>query len=224
MPVQSLYFGAERQPLLLVDDFLPQPQQWLDAALQQQNVMPASGLYPGLRAAAPRAIGERLLSRYEAEISTLFNCPIRDLQQIDSFYSLVCTPATELSILQSLPHVDRPDPAQLAAVLYLCDTKHGGTSFYRHRSTGYEMLTSQRLPDYQRSLEADLQRHGQPRGYIGGDTLLFERILQVPVRFNRLILYRCSSLHSGDIPNQQAFDLNPRTGRFTATLFFSAQP
>ena len=112
MPVQSLYFGAERQPLLLVDDFLPQPQQWLDAALQQQNVMPASGLYPGLRAAAPRAIGERLLSRYEPEISTLFNCPIRDLQQIDSFYSLVCTPATELSILQSLPHVDRPDPAQ----------------------------------------------------------------------------------------------------------------
>ncbi len=208
--------------MLLVDDFLPAPQQWLDAAMQQQNVQLATGLYPGLRAPAPRTIAELLLEKHGAEIQRLFGVAARDLQRVDSFYSLVCTPADQLSLLQSLPHVDQPDPAQLAAVWYLCDSSHGGTSFYRHRSTGFEMLTQARFPEYQQSLSTDVRRHGQPRGYIQGDTALFERILQVPARFNRLILYRCSSLHSGDIPNAQNYDLNPATGRFTVTLFLSS--
>lgn len=221
MPAQALYFGKERQPLLLVDDFLPNPHQWVTAALQQQNVMPASGGYPGLRSPAPRAIGERVLAGYAEEITRLFGLPIAALPQIDSYFSLVCTPPAQLSLVQRMPHVDQADPAQLAAVLYLCGASHGGTSFYRHRSTGYEMLTPDRLTDYQQSLRADLRQHGSPQGYIQGDTALFERILQVPAEFNRLIVYRCSSLHSGDISNRSAFDLNPRTGRFTVTLFFS---
>jgi len=226
MQLQHCRFGAEQQPLLLVDAFWPAPAQLLEYALAQQDVIPATGLYPGLRSKAPAALGDYLLAQLGPACMQVFGLAPAQLRQIHSYFSLVCTPASQLSLLQSLPHVDQPNPAALAAVLYLCGPAHGGTSFYRHRSSGYEMLTPARLEPYQQQLSAELARQqqasGPPRGYINGDTALFQRILQIPARYNRLILYRCSSLHSGDITRQEPFDLNPHTGRFTVTMFLGA--
>lgn len=214
--------GQQQQPLLVVDDFIPQPEQLIQYALQQADVRQAAGLYPGLRSAAPAAFGSYLLQYLAQPLQQCFALDPTQLQQIESYFSLVSTPAAELSPMQSIPHFDRPCPDELAAIYYLCDERHGGTSFYRHRSTAYEAITPERQDSYQQALQADFHKHGIPKGYICGDTPLFEVIASVPARFNRLVLYRCSSLHSGDIKPDYKYDLNPGSGRFTIASFLSA--
>lgn len=214
--------GQQQQPLLVVDNFIPQPEQLIRYALQQGEVHQAAGLYPGLRSPAPAAFGTFLLQQLSQPIQECFGLVPSQLQQIDSYFSLVCTPAAQLSPMQSVPHFDRPCPDELAAIYYLCDERHGGTSFYRHRSTGYEAITPERQSQYHQALQADFQKHGIPAGYICGNTPLFEVIATVPARFNRLVLYRCSSLHSGDIKPDYSYDLNPVSGRFTIASFLSA--
>jgi hypothetical protein len=220
--VRFSQIGLEQQPLLVVDDFIPQPEQLIRYALQQGEVKQVAGLYPGLRSVAPSAFGAHLLQYLAQPLQACFGLAPTQLQQVNSYFSMVCTPATELSPMQSIPHFDRPCPDELAAIYYLCGENHGGTSFYRHRSTGYEAITPERQDSYQQALQADFQQHGTPRGYICGDTALFEVIATVPARFNRLVLYRCSSLHSGDIKPDYAYDLNPGSGRFTIASFLSA--
>ena len=220
--MQFSRIGQQQQPLLVVDDFIPQPEQLIRYALQQGDVRQAAGLYPGLRSAAPAAFSAFLLQQLAQPIRDCFGLTPDQLQQVQSYFSLVCTPAAELSPMQSIPHFDRPYPDELAAIYYLCDEHHGGTSFYRHRSTGYEAITPECQNHYQQTLQADIQKHGLPSGYICGNTPLFEVIATVPARFNRLVLYRCSSLHSGDIGSDYQYDLNPLSGRFTIASFLSA--
>ncbi len=59
---------------------------------------------------------------------------------IDSSYSIVTTPRKELKIGQRLPHVDGFRSNQFALVHYLSPNVTDGTAFYRHRSTGLELL------------------------------------------------------------------------------------
>lgn len=220
--VRFSQIGREQQPLLVVDDFIPQPEQLIEYALTQGQVTQAAGLYPGLRSPAPPAFGAYLLKQLAQPLQNCFGISPAALQQVNSYFSLVCTPASQLSPMQSIPHFDRPCPNELAAIYYLCEEQQGGTSFYRHRSTGFEHIVPDRQADYQSALQTDFQRHGLPTGYICGNSALFEVIATVPARFNRLVLYRCSSLHSGDIGPDYQYDLNPTTGRFTIASFLSA--
>ncbi|WP_337843392.1 DUF6445 family protein [Rheinheimera sp.] len=221
MKCQAMRFGQEQQPLLLVDDFVPEPDSLIDYALTQQDVQQAAGLYPGLRSAAPPGFAQWMQQRLAPVLQPVFGLQASQLVQLNCFYSLVTTAADQLSLPQRLPHFDRPEQQELAAVLYLCGAEHGGTSFYRQRSTGYEYVDQSRLAQYQQQQRLDLQQYGEPQGYICGDTALYQRVLQIPARKNRLLLYRCSSLHSGDISADYRYDENPWTGRFTLTAFWS---
>lgn len=219
--IRASLIGSEQQPLLVVDDFWPEPAQLLRYALQQGNVAAAAGLYPGLRSPAPPVFGTALLQQLGAVMQQLFGVSAEQITQIDSYYSLVCTPAAQLSPLQAIPHFDRPQPRDLAVIYYLCDEQHGGTSFYRHRRSGFEAILPERQQPYQQQLAADFRQFGKPSGYINGDTPMFQRIASVPARRNRLVMYRCSSLHSGDIAENYSYNLNPATGRFTIAAFLT---
>jgi len=48
----------------------------------------------------------------------------------------------------------------------------------------------------------------------------FEEIMSFEAKFNRLIMYRGTSLHSGIIRPEYNFDPNPQTGRLTITSFY----
>lgn len=219
------YIGQEQQPVLVVDEFWPQPQQLLDFALQHGEVCAVTGGYPGLRSPAPDIFGRAVLATLAATIEQVFGVIASQVKQIDSYYSMVLTPVSELTPLQTIPHFDRAQPADLALVYYLCQPEHGGTSFYRHRRSGFEAIIPERQEDYQQLLALDFQQYGlPPKGYINGDTALFIRIASVPARFNRLLMYRCSSLHSGDIAPDYQYNLDPCRGRFTLTAFFSCNP
>lgn len=219
--IRASLIGNEQQPLLVVDDFWPEPAQLLRYALQQGNVAAAAGLYPGLRSPAPAVFGSALLQHLGGVMQQLFGVSAEMVTKIDSYYSLVCTPAAQLSPLQAIPHFDRPQPQDLAVIYYLCDEHQGGTSFYRHRRSGFEAILPERQQQYQQQLAEDFRQCGKPKGYINGDTPMFQRIASVPARRNRLVMYRCSSLHSGDIAENYNYDLNPAAGRFTIAAFLT---
>jgi hypothetical protein len=55
--------------------------------------------------------------------------------------------------------------------------------------------------------------------YINGDTALFEEIARAEGVFNRMLVYRRNSLHSGSIDRAFVPDPNPRTGRLSINCF-----
>lgn len=219
--IQVETIGLEQQPLLVVDHFMPQAESLIDFALQQNNVLPAGGFYPGLRSPAPQQYSQILLSILGDAICNTFGLKLSDINNIESFYSLVSTPTRQLKEVQQIPHFDKPHMQELAVLHYLCHENHGGTSFYRHKQTQYEYIDDSRKHPYLNCLENEIIEGLLPRppAYINGDTALFEQIESKNAVFNRALVYRCSSLHSGNIPSDYAFDLHPDTGRFTIASF-----
>jgi hypothetical protein len=60
-----------------------------------------------------------------------------------------------------------------------------------------------------------------PAAYIVGDTPLYERIRAEDGVFNRLLMYRRTTLHSGSMAPGFVPDANPRTGRLSINAFLA---
>jgi len=139
---------------------------------------------------------------------------------IEANFSLVTTPAEALVPIQRIPHIDGTNPDELAVLHYLCGPELGGTSFYRHRSTQLEIITPQNLETWMGAVNREVGERGMPPAqYVDGDTPLFERIARYEAQYNRALVYRGTSLHSGNIPRAFVPDANPRTGRLTVNTF-----
>ena len=137
-------------------------------------------------------------------------------------FSLVTTAPDALTPDQCVPHVDTAEPLQFACVHFLCDAAHGGTGFFRHRSTGFETLDAARAPIYSEALARELD--GLPRRYPQpGDDGPFELIHTCDAARDRLILYRASALHSGLIGAVGPDAANSRRGRLTGNLFLQCR-
>jgi hypothetical protein len=213
--------GTEKQAIMIIDNFVTDPHGLINYAMQQHDVLPASGHYPGLRSAAPKAYESMLENDLTELLSAVFSLVPANISKADSYYSMVSTPVEHLSIIQQLPHFDQPNSEELAVIHYLCNEEQGGTSFYRHRSSGFEFIDPPRTDEYFSALENEIKRYGMPRKpcYINDENVFFKRVFSVAAKFNRAVIYRCSSLHSGDISPDYPFDLNPMTGRFTIASF-----
>ena len=109
-------------------------------------------------------------------------------------------------------HVD-PSSLWWVGVVYLTLPQHceGGTAFYRHKALGYdstppqEVLEAAGYPDVKTLLAQD-----------GPDLEKWEHLMTVPMRFNRLILYRPWMWHSA----APGFGDSPETGRLIQVLSF----
>ncbi len=133
---------------------------------------------------------------------------------------MVTTPPAKLQLPQLLPHFDAMDTYQIAVHHYLCTADKGGTSFYRHRRTGYETITLESATGFSGNSMPIWKRPDLPeQTYINGDTNIFERIGSVAAAFNRLIVYRSAVLHSGDIPRDFGFASDVHAGRLTLNTF-----
>lgn len=214
--------GQEGEPCLILDQFYPSPKSLVEFAVANGGVGWAKGGYPGVRSPSPISYDRHLLGCLPEVLYEVFGFQLGGLSQIESAFSMVLTPPENLTLPQRIPHYDRCKKTDLALILYLCPDTFGGTSFYRHIDTGFEYIDAVREPEYKKSLTQRLQSNGQiPKGYICGTTELFERVFTVKAQFNRLAIYRVSSLHSGDIPPDYPFLADPYRGRFTLTSFMS---
>lgn len=213
--------GVQREPVVVVDGFHPDPDG-LRAAAAQATFAPARHHYPGIRAPLPA----EYLARTRTVIATVLREVFGHAQGaslIDASFSIVTTAPDALTLVQRLPHVDATARERIALVHYL-DPTGGGTAFYRHRMTGFETVEGGRELRYFRALEQQLRDGGEPRpAYIAGDTPLFARTALVEARYNRAVIYRSAMLHSGAIAPGAALSADPATGRLTVTAFLSGR-
>ena len=211
--------GAEQQPLLVVDDVLADPWAMVDAARAAAFYRPPHTNYPGLNANLPEAYYRTVVTALRGPIEAAFGVSAKAVLKFFGFFALATTPVEAATPVQTLPHLDAPDPNRLAMVHYFCQGDFGGTGFFRHQATGFESVDASRTDAYAAALEAELaqERHA----FAGAETLGYDLIdLAEPV-FNRLIIYRGHVLHAGLLdPAGGAAD--PATGRLTANGFIEA--
>ena len=218
------YVGHERAPVIVVDDIWPDAGGLFEHAASRADYGTSSLYYPGLRCAAPQDYAQAIVQSLSVLIRDALG--IRGTLTItDSVISLVTTPPEKLVPFQRVPHYDSTDPNRVALLHYLCAS--GGTSFYRHRSSGAEIVTAAAEDGYIRQVNAEVRAAGMPPpAYVDGDTPLFERIARYDAAFNRALIYRGNMLHSVNVPPDFVPDTDPRTGRLSVNTFLlaTAQP
>jgi hypothetical protein len=216
------HVGNDRAPVIVIEDLWPDANGLFEAAGRPEDYGVSSLYYPGVRRTAPRDYATSVVAQLADLIHATFALE-GELAITDSIYSLVTTPPGKLVPFQRVPHFDSVDQTRLALLHYLCAS--GGTSFYRHRSSGLETITAETQEAYLRSVNAEVKATGMPPAqYVDGDTELFQRTARYEAAFNRALLYRGSMLHSVNVPPDFVPDSNPRTGRLSVNTFLVTKP
>lgn len=210
--------GCEGEPLVVIDRFSGMVESLLEAGYGA-TYQHAGAAYPGIRSWADPSYLDRRRDLMMQIMQRVFGftCGAR----LDaSTFSLVTLGEHELAPLQRIPHYDHASGEVIAVMHYLQGPESGGTAFYRHRRTGFETVTPQREPAYNRAPAEDERAYGMPPvRFYHGDTAWFEQIDEVEAQPDRLVLYRGRQLHSGVIPDPQALSADPRRGRLTINMF-----
>lgn len=217
--VQQVRVGRRGFAVTLIDDVLNDPQDVATLGFAQSYAEDRTNLYPGMRAPMPESFSTALRAWLTPILQR--NGVLQADQAIhrdSSFFSVVTTASQDLLPIQRIPHYDSADPCLLASVIYLCDTRFSGTSFYRHRRTGYEEITEENQNNYRIALDSDLRKYGPPeKEYMNGDTVLFEAIFSSPLRFNRAVVYPGRALHAGNMAREFSPPRDKTEWRLTIT-------
>jgi uncharacterized protein DUF6445 len=217
--IEKRTIGAERAPLLVIDALVSEPEALVEDAASRSFDEPAR-YYPGIRTPAPESYQDLILTQLREALLDCLGVQQGTLRFSMCQYSIVTTPPEQLTPPQRIPHVDSLSKYGLATIHYLFKAPLGGTAFYRHRRTGFEYVDESRNADYVQCLQLEhMGREAPPAAYINGDTPLFEQIAKAEAVFNRMLVYRRNSLHSGCIDTSFVPDVNPRTGRLSINSF-----
>ena len=220
--VSTLSMGDEGNLIVVVDDFLLNSKKLVKMAEDQgEFVDEPDNYYPGQRADIAQSYTQALTAFFKGSIAQLFNAPDYAAPKVvESKFCLATKAPRELLSIQSIPHFDTSEDNQIAAVHYLCSPPFQGTSFYQHRSTGFEAITADRSKVYFKSLNREATTIGLPKpDYIAGDTQAFKRVAKIELKENRIIFYKSNVLHAGDIDAKTDLHPNPAIGRLTANSF-----
>jgi len=192
--VQVNHIGQRGIAVTRIENVLADPAEVAALGAAQAFATDPGNFYPGMRAPVPEAISMALRPWLGRLLHSAFH-------QDTSYFSVETTASAEQLPNQRIPHYDSTHPGLFAAVIYLCDSRFAGTSFYRHRRTGYEEITEDNRRNYQLALDNELRMLGPPeREYVNGDNALFERIFSNVLRFNSAIVYPGRVLHAANIP------------------------
>lgn len=211
--------------LLCIDNFLQNPQAMVDFA-SRYRFEPYPGLaekkgYPGIRLKAPEDYSYNITTHLEPILKQELNIPAQlDIRKSVCVFSLIALAPEVLSPLQRTPHFDASTPNHIAVLLYLCGEEHGGTAFYRHNATGLQQITAENREHYLDVYYDEINKLRPRQEYFGESSEFFTKIGMISARFNRLVAYRGSLLHSPYINPALSIDTNPRSGRLTVNTFY----
>jgi tetratricopeptide (TPR) repeat protein len=215
--------AAQAREIVIVDNFLPDPLATRGAVLAMP--FPHSSAqrtvnYPGRQTEGGFA-DTALLQR----MADLLGHDLKWAWPGHGAYRL--SPAGSLA--RSDIHADHDDarPAY-AGVLYLSLPQHcqGGTSFWRHRDSGWAKVpspaeaTASAYGSYDNFLRAQSKRHGPAQAgafdVVSQDRAAWTLELELPMHFNRLVLYRSDYFHA----ISQVFGQDPEDSRLVQLFFF----
>lgn len=219
--IECYKVGNEQQEVLLVDNYLKGALALKERAVQINEFARADSFYPGVRMQVPQEYTMALVKNFGFFMEQFFHLEVRQIKKAVSKFSIITTRQNDLDLLQRIPHFDSPSRKGLAFVHYLQSVPGMGTSLYRHRPTNFEYVDERRYPSYTEKIQERFPTEDvYPEGYINGSTDQFEEIASFDAVFNRLLMYRGTSLHCGKIGKDYNFDPSPATGRLTVTSFF----
>src|SRR5690349_21368675 len=140
---QELTIGSERAPLVVIDNFVSDPEALVDIAAAKLfgDVV---NYYPGIRSKVSLSYQRFFLEQLREIFSSHFGLATAALRFTGCHFSIVTTSPEKLTNLQSIPHIDSSSSRELAFIHYLFKSDLGGTAFYRHRATGYEYVDETR--------------------------------------------------------------------------------
>ena len=145
--IQRLAIGLEQAPLLVIDNVVANADELVELAASKRYGDVVSH-YPGIRAKAPLLYHQFVLGKFGALFAEFFALQGRSLRITACHFSLVTTPPQDLEHLQRIPHIDSVLSTELAFIHYLFKRDLGGTAFYRHRYTGFEVVNRERRDEY----------------------------------------------------------------------------
>jgi len=213
------HVGHERQPVLIIDNALAQPQDMVEIARRVPFRPPARSMYPGVTAPLPPVYFRELMKAVRPHLASVFGMNDASELNLHGFLALATQPPESLHPMQRIPHQDAANPDRLGMVHYLCDGRHGGTGFFRHKATGFESVDAPRREVFAPvALEEVRVMRGGPARHVGPDTPGYEMTGHIEAAFNRLIVYRATVLHAGLLEGSRLSD-DPLTGRLTANSF-----
>ena len=221
--------GEDGQSVLVIDDVFDHAHDLVGLAARLAPFPTVSkNLYPGDRLILKPDHGPEVATYVDTMCTTLLPIMkdvfgLHGFQVVEAGLSLVTTPPQALVTGQRIPHYDTTDMGRFAVLHYLGRPDQGGTAFYRHRTTGFEVISPERQALYKHALEIDVDLDPPQAGYLRGSTPIFEQTAAFEARFNRVIIYRSTCLHCGIIPDDLDFSADPSRGRLTANLFLAAR-
>jgi uncharacterized protein DUF6445 len=217
---------------IVVDDFLKDPDMLVEFASQHPRDFSHPNIgYPGVQLRVNDDAMKDIFRFVRSRMSKLYGF-MRSRLGIRSLLSMVTLPPDELHFMQRICHIDpNPDPgrAKYAALLYLFnDERLGGTSFYRWRNEELVWKAVDLLRRDAGKGEELLKQHfktfREPPRYMTESNEIAELLYTVPPRFNRFVFYSGDVPHTGAITAPELLSADPRKGRLTLNLFFSALP
>jgi hypothetical protein len=218
---------AGRHVCHVIDDALVDPEALVDYAATHIDTFVEAGhnAYPGPELRMPVAFSAKLDDFFATHLRRAFG--VRRTERMYSRLAITATPPERLHPAQSICHVDRlsvdPHHRIVASVLYLFrDERLGGTSFYAPLHPPQVILPmiddSGRLPPAEFA-----EKYGIGTGYMTASNAWFEKLVTVPARFNRLIVYEGTLFHTGEIAHPELLSRDPRVGRLSLNGFFTCR-
>lgn len=219
--IRVMPIGRSAEPVVVVDDALTDPEKAVGAAaaLAFAPADEGRGGFPGIRAKAPFRFASALARGAMPLIESVFGLAGNAMSAFDASFSIVTAAPQTLHPMQRIPHIDTRDPRRVAILLYLGRSGIGGTAFFRQDSTGLEQVGPEQFDAYGAARRADLARLTTADGYPDRSTPGYTETAHFEGRFNRLLIYRSCSLHSGILPAGSELSADPRRGRLTANIF-----
>lgn len=219
-PVTSRYAKSLGTQVLTKKDVFADPDNVIDWARQRGQFRNDASFYPGVRATMPFDLLKPLVSTLLRKIRNTYSIPEQAKPRVTGAdFSLITSPPSKLEIMQQLPHYDSVYPHQYAVLCYLAKGNHGGTGFFRHRTSGTHQVFEHNEHTYLTMLENELSNHKLPDGYPSVHSPLYSLIDAMPFSFNTLIVYPGNLLHSALVSTSTDIDIRPDKGRLTANVF-----
>ena len=222
--IERLAIGP-RHDCYVIDDALLEPERWVEYAETHRQAFGErqANAYPGPELALPESATEQLEAFFARHLRRRLGGR-RTLRRMGRLAMTTAAPGS-LHPRQCFCHVDRLDvpPGQVvaASVLYLFrDPALGGTGFYMPKRPPQDIAQLVRC-----AAEWPAERFhaetGIARGYMCDSNDWFQKVLEVEPRWNRMVAYPGTVMHSGDIRAPQLLSGDPRRGRLTINGFFA---
>jgi hypothetical protein len=195
--------------LLIIDDFIDNAAQLRETALRLEYP-PNEAPFPGRN-----SLQRVNLAGVAEEVSYLVGEPLRPINPLKSHGKFRITLAGDVG--KARVHIDE---AHWSGILYMSRPEdcRGGTQFFRHRRTNTDRAPT--TPQELRALGYASAEEAH-RDIIERDSLndsAWEMTMEVPMRFNRLVLLRPWLWHTAG----PAFGDRLENGRLIYVLFFES--